>query len=153
SLPLAQFWQELLECLLVSDEVVVNKINVPAIARSIDGVEFRQHLLRRLGARNSTKQLDDVAELAVEGAAARELHRHEQVVCGIEQVETRNGACADIDLEVASVEHALACAAGNRGDELVNDALGLAEDPEVRSLKHVGAGCYGRPADNDALAE
>ncbi len=50
--------------LLVADEVVVDEIDVAAIAGAVQGLKFGQHLLVGLGARLAAVKLDDVAELA-----------------------------------------------------------------------------------------
>ena len=51
-----------------------------AVAERVQGVEFGQNLLVRLGSRHSTVQLDNVAELAIERTAARELNTHMEIM-------------------------------------------------------------------------
>ena len=77
-LPRFQVRQEGSDGLLVADQVVVDKIDVTAIAERVEGVELSQHLRCRLGARHPAVQFDDVTEFARERAAAGELHADEQ---------------------------------------------------------------------------
>ncbi len=106
--PLLEVGQERLHGLLVADQIVVDEIDMPAIAELIQPVEFRQHLRRRLGARHPAVQFDDVAELAGERTAARELHADIEIAVEFQQVEARDRRLAHIDLEFLGLEHALA---------------------------------------------
>jgi hypothetical protein len=78
-LPLRQRRQEPLQRLLVADHVIVDERDVAAVAGEIERVQLLQHLLIGLGARNAAVELDDVAELAIERAAARELHANMEI--------------------------------------------------------------------------
>ena len=79
-LPGLQLGQESLERLLVADQVVVDEVDMAAIAELIEPLELRKHLRVRLGAGHAPVELDDVAELAGEGAAARILHTDVEVM-------------------------------------------------------------------------
>ena len=58
------------------------------------GLQLGEDLRARLDPRPAAEGDDDVAELALERAAARELHAAEQVVPHLEQVEPRgSGPC------------------------------------------------------------
>ena len=81
--------QQLLHLALVADEIVVHDENRAAPLARIELLELGHHLRGRLGARLAAIDLDDVAELAVERAAARILDGHGAVVLGIDQVEVR----------------------------------------------------------------
>ena len=104
--PAREMRQERLHGLLVADQVVVDEIDVAAIAEFIEPIEFRQHLRRRLGARHASVQFDDVAEFASERTAARELHTDIHVVLRPQEVEAGNRAAGDIDLELRRPEAA-----------------------------------------------
>jgi hypothetical protein len=54
-----------------------------AVAAAADRLQFGQHLRRRLYARTAAVQLDDVAELAGEGTAARELDGEIEIVAAL----------------------------------------------------------------------
>src|SRR6516162_1181255 len=71
--PTLQIRQKFSESLFVANQIVVDKINMAAIAERVQGVEFGQNLLVGLGTRHSAVQLNDVAELTIERATAREL--------------------------------------------------------------------------------
>jgi hypothetical protein len=93
-LPSDQVRQESLHSLFVADEVVVDKIDPAAMPKLIKPVEFGQHLFPGLDPRLAPVEFDDVAELAVEGAATRELHADMDVIGALQQVETRGSGCA-----------------------------------------------------------
>ena len=80
--------QQRLGFLLVADEVVVDDEDV-AQPEPMDLAHLRHHLLDRLGARAPAVHDDDVAELAVERAAARELDGHGAVLIDLQQIEAR----------------------------------------------------------------
>ena len=75
--------------LAVADEVVVDEIDVAAIAGVIERLQLGEDLVLRLGARHAAVQLDDVAELAGERAAARELDADVEILFELEQIVTR----------------------------------------------------------------
>ena len=147
----AELAQEGLQRLAVADEVVVHEVHVAAVADGVQGVELAQHLLGGLGPRHPAVQLDDVAELAVEGASAGVLHPDVQVVVELEQVEAGNGGPGDVG-EAGRGEGPLRGAALEGGHEVGQDLLGLAQDQEVGG----GVGLRGagdvRAADHDRLA-
>src|SRR6516162_5881247 len=123
-----------------------------AIAERMKRIELGEHLRRRLGTRHPAVELDDVAELAQERAAARELHADIHVVLELQQIEARDRRLGDVGLEFRCLEYALAVTATPSGDELVDDALRLAEHLEIsggidlRARGRIGA------ADRDRLA-
>ena len=65
-----QLRHECSDGLLIADEIVVDKIDMAAIAQSIKLVELRQHLVIGFGARYPTVKLNDVAEFASERTPA-----------------------------------------------------------------------------------
>ena len=89
-LPGDELGQERLYGLLVADEIVVDEIEVSAISAAIERIQFAKHLRRRLHARHAAIELDDVAELAVERAAAGELDGEVKIVAAPER--DRSGA-------------------------------------------------------------
>src|SRR5256885_1919597 len=78
-LPGGQGAEEGLDGLLVADQVVVHNEG-HAHALGAQGFQLGDDLGAGLEARAAAEGDDDVAELALEGAAARELHAAEQVV-------------------------------------------------------------------------
>src|SRR6202030_2555010 len=151
-LPAVQFGQESLECLLVPDQVVVDEVDMAAVTHPVQRVEFGEHLLVGLCPRDPPIKLDNVAEFAVERTAARELNADINVMLALEQVETRDRALADIDLELFPLEHAFFGTGGPRRDELIDDSFSLAEDKKIRLTIDLRAGCGGRTADDHRLA-
>src|SRR5690606_32990574 len=65
---------------LIADEVVVDEVDVPAIAELVESLQLRQHLRRRFRTGNAPVELDDVAELAGKRAAAGKLHADVKIV-------------------------------------------------------------------------
>src|SRR6202023_757378 len=126
-LPAVQFRQESLECLLVPDQVVVDEVDMAAVTHPVQRVEFGEHLLVGLCPRYPPIELDDVAKFTVERTAARELNADINVMLALEQIETRDWALADVDLELFPLEHAFFGAGGPRRDELIDDSFSLAE--------------------------
>ena len=90
-----------------------------AIAVIVERLQLGENLIVGLGARHAAIQLDDVAELAGERAAARILHADVEIVIELEQIVTRHRALRDVDLEFLGDEHALALAAFPGGDEVL----------------------------------
>src|SRR5215211_7748317 len=78
---------EALDVALVADEVVVHDEDEPAPARRAQRVQLGQHLLVRLRARHAAVYFDDVAELALERAAARILDAHRAVALKLRELE------------------------------------------------------------------
>src|SRR5512146_1336011 len=84
--PLDHLPEQLLGALAIPDEVIVNDEYHVAPALSPQGIQLAHDLRRILGARHSAVHHHDIAEFAVEGASARELHRHGDVVAQAQQV-------------------------------------------------------------------
>src|SRR6266404_8840059 len=78
--PVDQIWEQTFDVALVTDKVIINDEDYPVPTGSEECVQLSDHLLVTLGARNATVNLNDVAELAVEGAAARILQRHKAIL-------------------------------------------------------------------------
>ncbi|MEY9897892.1 hypothetical protein ABIA44_002066 [Bradyrhizobium sp. USDA 329] len=152
ALPFGEPWQELPQRLLVADEIVVDEVEMAAVAHPIERLELDEHLLDRLGPRHAPVELDDVAEFAGEGTAPRILHTEIEIVFEPEQVETRHRRLGDVGLEFRRGEDAGPRAAFPGRDEFVDDALGLAEHPEVGPLIEVGARGGIGTADDHRLA-
>ena len=76
----------------VADQVVVDEIDMAAIAEIVEALQLRQNLVVGLGARHAAVELDDVAELAGERAAARELDADVEIMVEFEQIEARHRA-------------------------------------------------------------
>src|SRR5262249_22676101 len=94
-------------------------------------------------------ELDDVAELAGERTSARELHAYVEVLIELEEIETRDRRFGYVDLEFWRLESPLALAFFPGGDELIDDALGLADDTEISRSIAVRTGTHIGPADDD----
>ena len=92
--PPCQLRQKLLQRLLVADEIVVDEVDMAAIAEAIERVQLGQHLIIGLGPRHTSVELDDVAEFAGERTAAGELHADREVMFEFEQIEPRDRALA-----------------------------------------------------------
>ena len=80
--------------LLVADEIVVDEVDMAAIAEVVERLQLGEDLIGGLGARHAAVQLDDVAELAGERAAARKLHADVEIVLELEQVVARHAGFA-----------------------------------------------------------
>src|ERR1043166_4646374 len=93
--PFDEFGEESFDVAFVADEVVVNDEDEAAPAYRAQRVQFREHLLVRLRARHAPVDFDDVAELAVERAAARILHAHRAVAREFGQPEIGDGRGAE----------------------------------------------------------
>src|SRR5438045_4654566 len=98
--------QELRQRLLVADKIVVDEVEMAAVTHLVERLELDEHLLDRLGPRHAPVELDDVAELAGERAAARILHTEIEIVLELEQVETWHRRRGDIGLEFRRGEDA-----------------------------------------------
>src|SRR5215469_5097165 len=97
-LPGDQVRQESLHRLLVADEVVVDKVEMPAISDTVERVELGEHLLHGLDPRHTAVELDNVAELAIERTPARELNAIKGVLAAFQQVEARDWTASDVGL-------------------------------------------------------
>ncbi len=147
--PLLQHRQERLDRFLVADEVVVDEIDVTAIAQLVEGFQFGQHLIVRLGTRRAAIELDDVAKFAGERATARELHADIQILLELQEVEARDRRLGDVDGKFRRHEQALALALVPRRDEFVDDAFDFAENPKIRAFIAVRTRRCVRSADDD----
>ena len=94
--------EQRLGLLLVADEVVVHHEDVPD-AEGVDRLDLGQHLRHGFRPRPAPVHDDDVAELAVERAAARELDGHAAVPVGLEEIEARQGRVQHAGLVVLAV--------------------------------------------------
>ena len=103
-LPLAKLAAQGKRLVHVADEVVIDDEDFVAPAELAQGVELGDDLRGRLGARLAAVDGDDVAELALERAAARELHRHGGVLVEAEQIVARHGAGGHVRLVDDAVE-------------------------------------------------
>src|SRR3974390_427791 len=83
---------------LVADEIVVHEVHMASMPEAVEQLEFGDDLLRGLCPWTSAIELDDVAELAVERAAAGELNPNHEVVIELQQVETGNGTPGHVRL-------------------------------------------------------
>src|SRR4029079_3629348 len=126
------FRQEQLHRLLVADEIVVDEVDVPAIAELVAPVQLGQHLGFGLSARHAPVKLNDVAEFAGKWATARELNADVEVAIRLQQVEARDRALGYVGFEFLGLEHAPARSCLPGRDEFVNDAFGFAEHLEIR---------------------
>src|SRR4030081_3832123 len=86
-LPGSKFRQEFPYILFISDEIVIDNENGAAPAKSQQRVKLAQNLLIALGAGYAAVDFNDVANLAVERAAARILNRHCTVAFHFREVE------------------------------------------------------------------
>ena len=150
--PLCEFGQECLDGLLVADEVVVHEVDVAAIAQAVELVEFREHLGVGLGARHAPVKLDDVAELARERAAARELHADVQVVVKFQEVEAGDRRLGHVDLKFFRFELPFTRPRFPGFDEFVDNPFGFAEDAKICRLIEMRRRCHPGAADDDGLA-
>src|SRR5262245_24037672 len=103
-LPFDEMRQESLHGLLVADQIVVDEVEMAAIAQGVERVEFRHYLLGRLRSRHAAIKFNNVAEFAGEWAAARKLHANEHIVLEIQKIESRDRACRDVGLELGCNE-------------------------------------------------
>ena len=119
-----------------------------AIAKTVELIELREHLGAGFSARHASVELDDVAELACEWTAARELHPNVKVVIELQEIEARYRRLGNVGLKFLCFEQPFARARLPGFHEFVDNALGFAEDTEVRRLIKVGARCDAGSADD-----
>ena len=117
---------------LVADEVVVDEEDV-AHAALAQHVELAADLRRRLRARLAAEHDDDVAELALERAAARELQADHGVAVELEQVVTRSGRIVQRHFAAFLVKR-LRCAGLEVRAELRPDVLRFAGHDAIGDL-------------------
>ena len=140
----------------VADEVVVHEEERAARAARVEGVELRDHLVRGLHPRHASEQLDDVAELAAERAAARVLQRVVGVAREVHQVEPGHAREREIGPGVVRVGEE---ARGGRhppledAHEEVEPALGLAAEDVVGLGEELGRAARPGAADHGALPQ
>ena len=132
--PLGELRKERLDGLLVADEVVVHEVDVTAIAQAVELIELCEHLCVGLGAWHAPVKFDDVAELAGERAAARELHADVEIVVEFQEIEARDRRLGDVDLKFLRLEDAFVRARFPGFDKFVDNSFGFAEDLKVRGL-------------------
>src|SRR6185436_13354314 len=111
-----------------------------------------QHLVRGFRARLASQHDGYIAELALEGTAARELDRDVQIIMDLEQVEPRNRSLSDIRFILVRV-YALISAASEVFDERLPGDLSFIQDHDIavtfalfRRRRRVG------PAENHELS-
>jgi hypothetical protein len=150
--PRCEFRQKRLDGLFVADEVVVDEVDMAAIAEAIERVELGKHLRVGLGARHPPVKLDDVAKLAGERAAARELHADVEIVVEFQQIEARDRRLGHVDLKFLRLELSFARARFPGFDEFADDVLGFAEDAKVGRLIEMGKRRDAGAADGDGFA-
>src|SRR6185436_11637336 len=151
--PRGERGEELLESLLVADEIVVDEVDVATVADPVELLELGERLRGSLGAGNAAVELDDVAELAVERAAARKLHADVEILVELEKVEARHWALGDVRLELLAFEDPALRPLLPRLDQPLDDALGFTEYQEVGALVDVRTRGGVGAADDDWLAE
>ena len=144
--------QKLANRLLGSDEVVVHEHDPALEAGGPDRVELRQHLARRLGPWHPPVERDDVAELALERTAARELDREVVIGAGPEQVVAGDGRAMQLGLAVGLV-HATRPAGLEVCGEVGEDLFRLAQHQVVGQGQAIGLGRGERSADHRAHAQ
>src|SRR5262249_11254282 len=151
-LPFGELGEDALDCRLVADEVIVDdEGDVDALGP--EGFELPDDLAGGLDARLAPKCDDDVAELALKRAAARELHAAEGILAHLEQVEARRGEArhvGTVGLLVAELVSALLPLAEEAGPGFV----GLADEQDVGKLAEVVFldGCPGTADDDERAA-
>jgi hypothetical protein len=142
----------LLEALLVADKIVVDEKDRATPAEGKEAVEFGDDLVGGLCARAMAKERSDVAELAVIGAAARELDVHRTVAVEIEQVPARGRGLLDVREGVGGVD-AFELAVFQVGEEERQGDLGLTQDQVVDGGKLVRFAGEKRSTGDDRNAE
>ena len=130
-LPILDGRQQQLGVALVADEVVIHQEDGPAPAQVIEGLQFGHQLVGGFGAGLAPVEHDDVAELALERAAARELHAHRVVGIELEQVKAGDRRAGDIGLLAVGAEAPLALAPFDRLNEQGQGDFALIEDLEI----------------------
>jgi len=70
----------------VEEGDAVHKEDRPAPASPAETIQLCDHLRRSLGARSMPEHRGDVAELAIERAAARKLHTHGSMAVHVRQL-------------------------------------------------------------------
>ena len=144
--PDGEFLDELKRVLSIADEVVIHDEYFAAPAEFAQAVQLGDELSRRFGAQLAAIDRDDVAEVALERAAARKLHWHGGVFVHAQQIEPRNRATGYVRL-VRHPVHALRGAVLQRLGDVGEDLLGLAHHHVVGFQPHdIGLARRPRPA-------
>jgi len=108
---------------LVADEVVVHEEDIIAPAAGVEAIQFGDDLLRGLSPHAVTERGDDVAEIAVERAAARALDAHTGVSPGSSNSQRGCGVCRTSAYWADSyIRFAFPCARSLRNAGSVNSA-------------------------------
>src|SRR5713226_3539717 len=149
--PREQLRQERHHGLLVTDEVVVHEIYVPSVAQTVEAIQFPEDLRRRLRAGLPAVELDEVAELAVERAAAGELDPDVEIPPQLQQVESRGRALGDVGLVFGAIDSVRGSSL-EVAEELRDRQLPLIEHQVIRGGVNVRLACGILAADGDALA-
>ncbi len=95
--PARDLAQQILGEFLVADEIVVDDEDLLG-AEPVALLDLGHHLVHLLGARAPAVDDDDVAELALERTAARELDRHGVIAVDVQQVEARHRRQREVGL-------------------------------------------------------
>src|SRR5262249_21133716 len=128
--PFGQDREQPLDVALIADKVIVNDENRPAPADPKERVQLGQHLLIALRAGGAAIDLDDVAEFALEGTAARVLDRHRAVAFEVGEIEVGDGR-GGARRPPSSLVAAFGAAALWVANELRQGRLGLAEEDVI----------------------
>ena len=94
--PVDELPQQRLGLLLVADEVVVDDEDHVLPSAQAEFFQLGDQLGGRLGARHAAVHDDDVAELAIERAAPRELDRHGDIVAEVDQIPAGRRHASDV---------------------------------------------------------
>src|SRR5690242_4520226 len=137
--PIFERGQESLDGFLIADQIVVDEIDMAAVAEPVKSFQLGEHLRMGFGSRRAAIELDDVAELAREWATARELHADIEILVEFQKVVARNWRFGHIDLEFRRLKSTLALPLLPGRDEFVEDAFSLANHAEIRSRVAVRA--------------
>ena len=121
--------QQLFGELLVADEVVIDEEDLRR-AQTMAFFDFGHDLRNALHPRAPAVDDDDVAELAVERAAARELDRHRVVLIDLDEIEPRRRRGGEVGL-VGGTVFRLVGAACEIGEELRPRLLRLVDEQHV----------------------
>ena len=151
ALPVGERVQQAQGFLLVADEVVVDQENGAAPAERVEAVKLGEHLRVGLCARDASEQLRDVAEFAVEWAAARELKRHRGVGVEVQQLEARHRGGDDRRFALGVVDPRGPARLPVR-EEAGEGLLDLVEQVVVGASDLVGEGGRMRPTDRHRSA-
>src|ERR1700681_2061563 len=105
-----------------------------SVAERVEPIELGKHLRRSFGARQSSIQFDNIAELTGERTAARILHANVEIMFKLEQIEARDRARGHISLELGCGERAGTLAGIPGGDEVIDRAFGFTQHQKIGAL-------------------